>query len=72
MSEILKENRTFACYMKSNIVSPPESIEDVLLDDYKQMQIGFIYAEAPSFDKIMERLSELHNRFRTLEWKNNH
>lgn len=52
---------------------PPESTEDVLRDDYMQMQIGFIYAaNAPSFDKIMERLSELQNRFRTLEWENNH
>ena len=50
---------------------PPESIENVLRDDYKQMQIGFIYADAPSFDKIMERLHELQDRFRTLEWKKN-
>ena len=50
---------------------PPESIEDILRDDYKQMQIGFIYANAPSFDEIMERLSELQSRFRTLVWKNN-
>ena len=48
----------------------PESIEDVLRDDYKQMQIGFIYANAPSFDEIMKRLSELQSRFRTLVWKN--
>ncbi len=40
-------------------------------EDYKQMQIGFIYANTPSFDEIMERLSELQNRFRTLEWGNN-
>ena len=33
------------------------------------MQIGFIYANAPSFDEIMERLSELQNRFRALEWQ---
>ena len=26
---------------------------------------------APSFDEIMERLSELQSRFRTLVWKNN-
>lgn len=50
---------------------PPESIEDILRDDYKQMQIGFIYADAPTFDEILERLSELQNRFRTLIWKNN-
>ena len=51
---------------------PPESIEEALRDDYKQMQIGFIYADAPSFDEIMERLHELQGRFRALEWKNNH
>ena len=47
---------------------PPESIEAVLRDDYKQMQIGFIYADAPSFDEILDRLRELQGRFRTLEW----
>ncbi len=51
---------------------PPKSIEEILRDDYKQMQIGFIYADAPSFDKIMERLHELQGRFRALGWKNNH
>ena len=50
---------------------PPESIEEALRDDYKQMQIGFIYANAPSFDEIMEQLHELQDRFRALEWKNN-
>ena len=50
---------------------PQKNIEDILQDDYKQMKIGFIYANTPSFDEIMERLSELQNRFRTLEWKNN-
>lgn len=49
---------------------PPESIENVLRDDYKQMQTGFIYADAPSFDEIMERLRELQERFRTLKWEN--
>ena len=33
---------------------------------------AFIYADAPSFDEIMERLQELQNRFRTLKWKNNY
>ena len=50
---------------------PPESIKEALRDDYKQMQIGFIYANAPSFDEIMEQLHELQDRFRALEWKNN-
>ncbi|MDD4516447.1 nucleotidyl transferase AbiEii/AbiGii toxin family protein [Massilibacteroides sp.] len=48
---------------------PPVSIEGVLREDYKQMQIGFIYADAPSFDEIMERLQDLHDRFRSLKWK---
>lgn len=46
---------------------PPKGIEDVLRNDYKQLQIGFIYTNAPSFDEILERLSELQNRFRALE-----
>ena len=46
---------------------PPKGIEDVLRDDYKQMQLGFIYTNAPSFDEIMERLSQLQNRFRALK-----
>lgn len=46
---------------------PPKGIEDVLRDDYKQLQIGFIYTNAPSFDEILERLSELQNRFRALK-----
>lgn len=48
-------------------VAEAKGIEDVLRDDYKQMQIGFIYTNAPSFDEILERLSELQNRFRALE-----
>lgn len=48
---------------------PSVSIEDVLREDYKQMQIGFIYADAPSFDEIMERLQDLQDRFRALNWE---
>ena len=51
---------------------PPKSIEEALWNDYKQMQTGFIYADAPSFDEIMERLHELQGKFSTLEWGNNH
>lgn len=50
---------------------PPESIENVLKEDYKQMRIGFIYTDAPSFGEIMERLQDLQDRFRALEWNNN-
>lgn len=47
---------------------PPANIDAVLRNDYKQMQMGFIYADAPSFDDIMERMKELQERFRKLEW----
>ena len=47
---------------------PPARVSAMLRDDYRQMQEGFIYAGAPSFDEIMERLQELQNRFRELEW----
>ena len=47
---------------------PPDNINAMLRDDYKQMQMGFIYADAPSFDDIIKRMKELQNRFRKLEW----
>ena len=47
---------------------PPVSIENVLREDYKQMQLGFIYADAPSFDEIMKRLQDLQDKFRALKW----
>lgn len=47
---------------------PPAHIDTTLRDDYRQMQMGFIYAEAPSFDEIMERLQDLQNQFRKVEW----
>ncbi len=47
---------------------PPAHVEEVLQEDYRQMQAGFIYADAPSFDEIMERMQELQSRFRMLQW----
>lgn len=51
---------------------PPTHIEAVLRNDYRQMQAGFIYADAPSFDEIIEQMRELQNRFRMLQWESNH
>lgn len=51
---------------------PPKHIETVLQDDYRQMQVGFIYADAPSFNEIITRICELQERFRMLQWENNH
>lgn len=50
------------------IFVPPSRIEAILRDDYRQMQMGFIYADAPSFDEIIGRMQELQSRFRKLEW----
>lgn len=47
---------------------PPTHIEAALQDDYRQMQIGFIYAEVPSFNEIRQRLQDLQKRFRTVQW----
>lgn len=49
---------------------PPAHIDEMLRDDYRQMQMGFIYTDAPSFEEIMKKLIELQNRFRTrIQWK---
>lgn len=50
---------------------PPLHIKAALQDDYRQMQAGFIYVDAPSFDEILERMRELQNRFRMLQWESN-
>lgn len=47
---------------------PPASIYNILQEDYKQMQLGFIYGEAPSFNEIMEQLLVLQDRFRKISW----
>lgn len=47
---------------------PPANIKADLQDDYQKMQMGFIYADAPSFDEIIERMQDLQNRFRKLQW----
>ncbi|MBQ0115838.1 MAG: nucleotidyl transferase AbiEii/AbiGii toxin family protein [Bacteroidales bacterium] len=45
---------------------PPVEIKDALHSDYEQMKYGFIYRNAPSFEQIIERLTELQERFRNL------
>ena len=47
---------------------PPVEIEAVLRNDYEQMKYGFIYKDAPSYEHLIERLTELQQRFRNLEW----
>ena len=47
---------------------PPAHLIPVLQNDYRQMQIGFIYTEAPSFNEIIQKLQDLQNQFRSLQW----
>lgn len=47
---------------------PAEHVEAILRYDYRQMQTGFIYADAPSFDEVIERMRDLQDGFRMLQW----
>ncbi len=47
---------------------PPAQIRAILQADYNQMQMGLIYAKAPTFEEIIEKLQDLQNRFRMLQW----
>ncbi|MCF0187572.1 MAG: nucleotidyl transferase AbiEii/AbiGii toxin family protein, partial [Bacteroidaceae bacterium] len=47
---------------------PPKEIESVLRNDYEQMRYGFIYKDAPEFEFLMEKLAELQQKFRDLDW----
>ena len=49
---------------------PPAQIIAKLQEDYRQMQTGFIYAEAPSFEQIMKKLAELQRDFNyKIQWE---
>lgn len=48
---------------------PPESIVPELKADYKKMQDNFIYGQSLDFDKLIERLVELQERFRKEKWQ---
>lgn len=45
---------------------PPESLKDALKDDYRKLQEGFIYGDSLSYEKLIERLAALQERFRKL------
>lgn len=47
---------------------PPTETESALRNDYEQMKYGFIYKDAPEYDRLIERLTELQLKFRNLEW----
>ena len=45
-------------------ILPPDNLLASYEADYKDMQSSFIYAESLSFDKLMQAMKELQNRFR--------
>lgn len=47
---------------------PPETLTQILKDDYKKMQEGFIYKDSLTYDELIGRIKVLQERFRTLYW----
>jgi len=50
---------------KINFV-PPAFILEKWRKDYETMQSGMIYGKSLPFDKLIERIEELNNRFRQI------
>lgn len=46
---------------------PPESVIEDWKKDYEEMQENFIYGESLSFEKLIERIAELVERFRKIQ-----
>ena len=38
-------------------------------NDYKEMRGSMIYGEAPEFDELISRLTDLRERFRNITWQ---
>ena len=49
---------------KRIVLTPPEKYYQLWALDYANMQSSMIYGESISFDKLIERMKELENRFR--------
>lgn len=47
---------------------PPETLTQILRDDYRKMQEGFIYKDSLTYDELIGRLKVLQDRFRSLGW----
>ena len=46
------------------VLVPPTEHYQIWASDYANMQSSMIYGESISFDKLIERMKELENRFR--------
>ena len=47
---------------------PPDSVKNVLIDDYKKMQDFFIYGDSPTYKDLVSRLKDLLYKFRQVTW----
>lgn len=47
---------------------PPETLTQILRDDYRKMQEGFIYKDSLTYNELIGRLKVLQDRFRSLDW----
>lgn len=47
---------------------PPTDILSYWEEDYKNMQLTMIYGESLSFDKLIQRIEELNERFRQIQF----
>lgn len=48
-------------------ILPPEALRPSYESDYRDMQRSFIYAESLPFDELMTKMSELQERFRSIQ-----
>ena len=49
-------------------IIPPAEVRDVWKKDYQAMQESMIYEESPSFEQLIEKLTVLNQRIKTLSY----
>ena len=49
-------------------ILPPAEVRDAWKKDYQSMQESMIYEESPSFEHLIEKLTELNKRINTLNY----
>lgn len=47
---------------------PPDEVISYWREDYKNMQNSMIYGKSLSFDKLIERITELNERFKAIDF----
>ena len=49
-------------------IIPPAEVRDIWKKDYQAMQESMIYEESPSFERLIEKLTVLNQRIKTLSY----